>query len=204
MARPRKRHKTRNPTLKVSRKNANKHFKKVSIKGNSVIAANWDKKATLRQNYQRMGLMTSLNGIAGGTEKLYPEEAQKIDMEEIKKTLGPEEGIIERDEKGNVISVIIGKSREEEEEEVFDTEIDPVPAKTNIIRALEAQAANVCKREKYQSEGEKQFLEELIQKYGNNYDAMFRDIKLNIYQHTAAQLRNKCQKYLKSRQNKII
>jgi len=143
--------------------------------------------------------MTSLNGVSGGVEKLYPDEAQEIDIEEIKKSLGPEEGIIERDEKGNVIDVIIGRSREEEEEEVFDTEIDPVPAKTDIIKALEAQATKVFgKYEKYQSEGEKQFIEELIQKYGDDYDAMFRDIKLNIYQHTAAQLKKKCQRYLKT------
>ncbi|CAB4417583.1 hypothetical protein RhiirA5_310274 [Rhizophagus irregularis] len=201
MARPRKQRKIRNPSLKVSRKNANKHFKRVPIKGNSIIAANWDKKATLRQNYHRMGLMTSLNGVSGGVEKLYPDKAQEIDLEVIKKSLGPEEGIIERDEKGNVINVTIGRSREEEEEEVFDTEIDPVPAKTDIIKALEAQAASVfSKHESYQSNGEKQFIEELIQKYGDDYDAMFRDIKLNIYQHTAAQLRKKCQRYLKNKQ----
>jgi nucleolar protein 16 len=66
---------------------------------------------------------------------------------------------------------------------------------------LEAQAANVFgKHESYQSEGEKRFIEELIQKYGDDYDAMFRDIKLNIYQHTVAQLRKKCQRYLKNKQ----
>src|SRR5438046_2864721 len=95
MARPRKRRKLRNPSIKVSRKNANKHFKKV-----------------------------------------YHDEAQEIDIEEIKKSLGTEEGIIERDEKGNVIDVIIGRSREEEEEEVFDTEIGPAPAKTDIIKGM--------------------------------------------------------------------
>ncbi|RIA96622.1 ribosome biogenesis protein Nop16 [Glomus cerebriforme] len=200
MARPRKRRKIRNPSLKVSRKNANKHFKKFSIKGNSIVAANWDKKATLRQNYQRMGLMTSLNGVSGGVEKLYPNEDQDIDIEEIKKTLGPEEGIIERDEKGNVINVVIGRSREEEEEEVFDTKIDPIPAKTDIVKALEAQAMNAYKYEVHQPEGEKRFIEELIQKYGDDYDAMFRDMRLNIYQHTAAQLKKKCQKYLKNKQ----
>jgi nucleolar protein 16 len=62
---------------------------------------------------------------------------------------------------------------------------------------LEAQAVKICSHESHQSEGEKRFIEELIQKYDNDYDAMFKDIKLNIYQHTAAQLRRKCQKYLK-------
>ena len=62
---------------------------------------------------------------------------------------------------------------------------------------MEAQASNVCKQEVHQSEGEKRFIEELLQKYGDDYDAMFKDIKLNTYQHTAAQLRKKCQKYLK-------
>ncbi|CAG8500037.1 7886_t:CDS:2 [Acaulospora morrowiae] len=195
MARPRKRNKIRNPSLKISRKNANKHFKKFRVKGNALIADNWDNKATLRQNYQRLGLMTSLNGVSGGVEKLYPEEPPLVlDKEELKKTLGPDEGIIERDEQGNVINVIIGKGHEEE-----DTEIKPAPAKTDVVKALEEQASKVYKHEKYQSEGEKRFCEELISKYGDDYQSMFRDIKLNVYQHTEAQLKKKCEKYLKER-----
>lgn len=40
-------------------------------------------------------------------------------------------------------------------------------------------------------EGEAEFLVRAFKKYGHDYDAMASDIKLNAYQHTAAQLRRK-------------
>ncbi|CAG8575723.1 1366_t:CDS:2 [Acaulospora colombiana] len=145
-------------------------------------------------SYRRLGLMTSLNGISGGVEKLYPEEpTPALDVVESRKTLDPDEGIIERDEQGNVINVIIRKNHEE------DTKVLPTPAKTEVVRALEIQAAEVYTHERRQSEGERRLCEELINKYGNDYQSMSRDIKINTYQHTAAQLKKKCEKYLKER-----
>lgn len=76
--------------------------------------------------------MNNLNGVSGGVEKLYPEDPQPIDKEELKRALGPDEGIIERDEQGNVINVIIGK--ELDEEEIFDKVIPPAPAKTDFVK----------------------------------------------------------------------
>ncbi|KAG9284649.1 hypothetical protein G9A89_004691 [Geosiphon pyriformis] len=205
MARPSQRKKTRNPASKVTRKTANKHFKKFVVTGNYIIAKNWDKKATLQQNYARIGLMTSLNGVKGGVEKLYPRSVSTTDdtlsqqkVELLRKVLGPNEGIIQRDQDGNVINVIIGRTREEEEEEVFDQVMEPTPAKTDVVKALELQAQNFGKPETHQAEGEKAFARKCIAKYGDDYQAMFRDIKLNTYQHTATQLRKKCEKYLKS------
>ena len=57
-------------------------------------------------------------------------------METLKTILGPDAGIIERDEEGNVINVILGKSKEELEEDVFDKEVEPAPAKTDIVRGM--------------------------------------------------------------------
>ncbi|RHZ88456.1 hypothetical protein Glove_22g99 [Diversispora epigaea] len=198
MARPRKRTKIRNPSLKNTRKTSNRHFKRFRVKGDPIIATNWDNKATLRQNYQRLGLVNNLNGVSGGIEKLEPEDPQPIDKEELQKTLGPDEGIIERDEQGNVINVIIGKGLDDEE--VFDAVIPPTPAKTDVVKALEKQAANVYKRERYQSEGDKLFCKEMINKYGDDYHAMFKDIKLNIYQLTETQLKKKCERYLNEKE----
>ena len=66
--------------------------------------------------------------------------------------------------------------------------------------ALEEQAANALKVERHQTQYEEQWVVDLIRKHGDDYDAMFWDKKLNSYQQTASQLRNKCQKYLKSQQ----
>ncbi|CAG8809206.1 9612_t:CDS:1, partial [Dentiscutata erythropus] len=56
---------------------------------------------------------------------------------------------------------------------------------------LEAQASIVHKKEHHLSENERRMVEKLINKYGEDYESMFRDIKLNVYQHTAAQLKKK-------------
>ncbi|RUS30305.1 ribosome biogenesis protein Nop16-domain-containing protein [Jimgerdemannia flammicorona] len=228
MARPRARRTTRNPGAKVSRRTANKHMKRVNIVSNEIIAKAWDKKKTLRQkydlfcyplsflnnqtltllpalhpSYERLGLMTTLNGNTGGreakttTEPLEePTEADmEADMEELEDLLGPNEGIIQRDEQGNVVRVIVG--REKTFEEVVEQEIKPVKAKTDVVKALEARAANGCKLERHQSEFEVSWVQKLIDKHGDDYEAMFWDKKLNVYQQTTAQLKKKVVMYLK-------
>ncbi|KAJ3417487.1 hypothetical protein HDV05_003351 [Chytridiales sp. JEL 0842] len=65
MVRPSKRRKVKNPSAKTSRKAKNPY--NISFAGvHPLVKANWDKKLTLRQNYERMGLISALNGKAGG------------------------------------------------------------------------------------------------------------------------------------------
>ncbi|CAJ0766545.1 21752_t:CDS:2, partial [Entrophospora sp. SA101] len=107
----------------------------------------------------------------------YNSSGSLLNIEELKKVLGPNVGIIERDDEGNIVNVIIGE--DEDENEVFDKKIQPEPAKTEIVKALEEEASKVFKHEKYQSEGEIEFVKKMIERYGEDYDAMFKDIKLN-------------------------
>ncbi|KAI8917322.1 ribosome biogenesis protein Nop16 [Entophlyctis helioformis] len=66
MARPRVRRKTRNPNSKTTRKQRNPY--NVSFSGvHPLVQKTWDVTKTLRQNYKAMGLVSSLNGVAGGT-----------------------------------------------------------------------------------------------------------------------------------------
>ncbi|KAG5463450.1 MAG: ribosome biogenesis protein Nop16, partial [Olpidium bornovanus] len=67
MARPRGRKKVKNPSSKVSRK-VNKRRKRVTIKSDPLVAAAWDRKLTLCQNYARLGLVSRANFAAGGVE----------------------------------------------------------------------------------------------------------------------------------------
>ncbi|GAA5816416.1 hypothetical protein MFLAVUS_009945 [Mucor flavus] len=197
-------------TNKNTRRIADRHRKRVTIHGNSIIKANWNKKLTLRQNYEKLGLLTSLNGQTGGKEKNLPDskmvesedtepkelkELTEEDIEEIKKTLGPGEGLIQRDDDGNIIRVIYGE--EKTHDEILDAEVPAVEAKTDVVRALEAQAANAFHREKFASEFELDWIQKLINKHGDDYKAMFWDKELNVYQQTAAQLKKKCEKYIK-------
>ncbi|KAL0082443.1 ribosome biogenesis protein Nop16 [Phycomyces blakesleeanus] len=216
MATPQKRRSARAGT-KLTRRTANKHSKRVVIRGNQIIKANWNKEQTLRQNYARLGLLTSLNGSSGGREILNPptnpeqlgenggqgvngeqeelKELTEADIERLKKTLKPGEGLIQRDDDGNVLRVIVGEKKTHDE--ILEEEFEPVEAKTDVVRALEQQAANVLKRDRHQTELEKDWVGQLIDKHGDDYEAMFWDKKLNIYQQTTSHLRKKCQKYIK-------
>jgi nucleolar protein 16 len=164
----------------------------------------------LLYSYEKLGLLTSLNGQTGGKEKMMPDkkmeatedsepkelkELTDADIDEIKKSLGPGEGLIQRDDEGNVVRIIIGEERTHND--ILDAEVAPVEAKTDVVRALEAQAANAHKNIKYQSEYELDWVQKLINKHGDDYKAMFWDKELNIYQQTAAQLKRKCEKHLK-------
>ncbi|KAI8090072.1 ribosome biogenesis protein Nop16 [Gilbertella persicaria] len=197
-------------TNKNTRRTADRHKKRVTIHGNPIIKKNWDKKLTLKQNYAKLGLLTSLNGETGGKEKILPDEKQaeteetepkelkdltEEEIEELKKTLNPGEGLIQRDEEGNVVRIIVGEKKTHDE--ILDAEVAPVEAKTDVVRQLEAHAANAVHHEKYQSEYELDWVQKLINKHGDDYKAMFWDKELNIYQQTAAQLKKKCQAYLK-------
>ncbi|XP_028390832.1 nucleolar protein 16-like [Dendronephthya gigantea] len=72
--------------------------------------------------------------------------------------------------------------------------------RSSVVKELEEEASHGIKKEKHISPGETKFLWELIQDYGDNYEAMRRD-KRNYYQHTAKQLRRKCTKFLNSTQD---
>lgn len=121
-------------------------------------------------------------------------ELTEEDVEKLKKTLGPGEGIIQRDDEGNVVRVIVGEAKSHDE--ILDAEVAPVEAKTDVVRQLEEQAANGFRREKYQSEYETSWIEKLIEKHGDDYKAMFWDKELNTNQLTATQLKKKCQKHI--------
>ncbi|CAO3650438.1 unnamed protein product [Cunninghamella blakesleeana] len=215
MVTPRKR-RTQKSGKKNTRHNASKRMK-VSFKGNAFIKANWDKKQTLTQNYRRLGLLTSLNGkAAGGTEKLYPEEQPMIEdqdgeerepidisklseeeIEELRKTLRPDEGLIQRDDEGNIIKIITGI--QQTHDDILDAPIVPVEAKTDFVRQLEEQASNVHVGTRYTADGESRWLEKLIEKHDDDYNAMFWDKELNVNQLTANQLKKRIKNYLKNK-----
>jgi hypothetical protein len=65
MARPRQRKITKNPSRKVSLKKKNP--KKTSFgQTHPVLRKYWDKKKTLKQNYEAVGLISHLRGNSGG------------------------------------------------------------------------------------------------------------------------------------------
>lgn len=163
MVNPRQRRKQKNPQLKKRRKATSQSTRKYSVTGHDLIAKNWDKKLTLRQNYARLGLMASLNPTTGGSEKRYPSIREQTEQGEISSLINTAstnslprssnymakpptpahlkrlaaalprtQGIIQRDEQGRVINVILGGLKtesmgddlEEEQDEQDDMSVD--------------------------------------------------------------------------------
>eukprot|EP00123_Amoebidium_parasiticum_P009902 comp19772_c0_seq1/m.23678 comp19772_c0_seq1/g.23678 ORF comp19772_c0_seq1/g.23678 comp19772_c0_seq1/m.23678 type:complete len:179 (-) comp19772_c0_seq1:383-919(-) len=67
---------------------------------------------------------------------------------------------------------------------------------TPLVKELEEVAKQEYKKPQYIPEGEAELVRKLIKKHGTDYKAMSRDIKLNTYQHTAKQLKKKCENFL--------
>ncbi|KAI8334330.1 ribosome biogenesis protein Nop16 [Chlamydoabsidia padenii] len=213
MVTPRQR-RTQKSGKKNTRRTADKR-RKITFKGNEYVKANWNKKETLIQNYRRLGLLTNLNGkSAGGVEVFYPEkktepieqdedmtptdlkELTEADIEQLKKTLRPDEGLIQRDDEGNIIQIITGERPSHND--ILDAPIVPVEAKTDFVRGLEAQANVVRKGDRHVASSEQKWLEQLTEKHGDDYQAMFWDQKLNTNQLTVAQIKKRFKNYEKT------
>lgn len=66
---------------------------------------------------------------------------------------------------------------------------------TEVVKSLIAEAkAPVVKKPRHQSEREVEWLTRLVQKHGDDYQAMARDHKLNPFQQTAADIRRRAEK----------
>ncbi|KAJ1918483.1 Nucleolar protein 16 [Mycoemilia scoparia] len=232
MANPRARKKLKNPKLRTSRRRKNP-LKKANFKGHPLFKDQWDPKETLAKNYRRLGLVSKMNGIAGGIEKdlfntnsagegdednLTAEELERrkkladsnLTDAEIRSLLPEGYALIERDDKGNIVNIVMQEGDDDEnDEEVLNKENDPldsdyelpvVKPKTAATQALEDLANSMEKKKRWMSIGERRILQEFIEKHGDDYDAMFWDKKLNIQQYTAKQLKNRITKYLKEKE----
>ncbi|KAJ3322464.1 Nucleolar protein 16 [Boothiomyces sp. JEL0866] len=201
----------RNPNKKVSRSQKNKN--KVSFDGaHPLIQQTWDKKKTLLQNYEEMGLVVKLNGVSGGTGREAAHRAQEMQkLEELKDKVewrklddmpakpnpapskeeengifAPIEGHIKTDSRATLIGQKVNLKAPQANES----------KQTKIIEQLEEESKLTAPVIRHQSEQEAYVFEQLLRKHGDNYEAMAKDIKLNKYQLTAGQLKKKMRKVI--------
>lgn len=231
--------------------------------GNGTIAKNWNKNETMTQNYRRMGLVSRLNAVTGGTEK-FAESAeiqdkdalavlggmplqnnkkyssgskqQKVDPLSISTPTDSSaivsEVQVERDNDGNIVRIVRttmtrnGKIRKQrnnplndplveldsdytddeeqqqnedkketgEEEKEWGGIEDDKP--TEVVKALEAEAANAAPpRPRKQSQREVEWLTRLIEKHGDDTEAMAKDLKLNVMQQTEVDIARRLRKW---------
>ncbi|POS85413.1 hypothetical protein EPUL_003069 [Erysiphe pulchra] len=211
-----KKRRSSNPKIRLKPKS-----KKLNILGNSIIAANWDHKKTLSQNYRQLGLTSRLNSTTGGVEKLRPgTQSHSSTISKLKisnsipKNIEPSEARVERDPlSGKILRVIHEKSKsnplkdlissdDEFEEEKrnkshsLKSNFENSITKNNVIRQLEEQASCVPEKKVRQpSEREQVWIQSLIARYGDDFEKMARDSKLNPMQQTSADIRRRIEKW---------
>lgn len=180
-----------------------------------------NKKETLSQNYRRLGLSAKLGKATGGTDRTSanasgPTAAQ--DPLAVTPTSGA--GVagsirsvrVERDADGKIVRVFhranplndplndieAGSDDGEEgwggveEEDEEDEEGKGGNKETRVVDLLEVEANRPTEKYKrHQSEREREWIERLVAKHGDNTAAMARDHRLNPMQQTEASLKKK-------------
>ncbi|RLV87246.1 Nucleolar protein 16 [Meyerozyma sp. JA9] len=175
---------------------------KINIHSNPIIAANWDKSLTLQQNYKRLGLRAKLGTMAGGQERPVIKASEKqeehhVPVSEIENTTDPskipegEARLIRDPETNEVTQVIYGTMKAKSTEDT--------PEVSTVVKQLEETAKKNAKikKERKPSEQESQWLQQLYEKYGDDYEKMKWDKKLNVYQQSAGDLRRRITQWKK-------
>ncbi|KAK9469058.1 ribosome biogenesis protein Nop16 [Lipomyces arxii] len=195
----RRRRKQKSGTPKVTRRLKDKQ-RKVRIKSNAIIAANWDEKLTLTQNYKKLGLTSRLSRPSGGVQKdlTGAETPKKALQTENIGSRGLSEARIFRDPETGEVQRIEHVVRTEFDnlEPVFES--DTGSEATEVIKQLEEFAARGEKTApRTQSEREGAWVGDLIAKHGDDYERMARDQKLNIWQQSVGDIRRRVEKWKK-------
>ncbi|MCJ1390572.1 Nucleolar protein 16 [Xylographa bjoerkii] len=186
--------------------------KRLNVLGNALVAANWDQRLTLSQNYHQLGLTSKLNARTGGVEKLgsqaednrKPAVQAKDRLSVVSKpptSITPSEARIERDPlTGAILRVFHPQTTtssplDDPLNEIFeadDEDSPPIHLVRGIIPELEEQASmEMKKRPRSQSKREEDWISELVNKHGNDLRRMMRDRKLNPYQQSEGDLRRR-------------
>ena len=161
-----------------------------------------------------------MNSATGGIEKLRPGKESKTSTinklaiaNAFPTTIAPTEARVERDpETGKILRVIHATSSRpnplndplnsdsEEDGDVNAEEFDGLDGEgreqNDVIRRLEEQAARQPeKKERSQSEREKEWIERLVGRWGEDYAKMARDRKLNPMQQTEKDIARRVSKW---------
>jgi len=204
MGRELQKKKNRSSIAKVKHRPKSKKLQ--NIRGNAVVAANWDRKLSLSQNYQQLGLAAKLQGRTGGTETNVAANAKPTGGRDgllisSKKpvVLDPQLASVVRDPKTGAILEVLDQGGARRENPLNDPlndlendgEVEAIDG-TGIMPQLEEMAANSAgPKVRKQSNLEQEWIERLVAKYGEDYSAMSRDSKLNVRQQTQGDIRKR-------------
>ncbi len=211
MARPRVRRKTKNPSSKVSKKQKNPYD--ISFHGvHPLIKKNWNKDLTLKQNYTHLGLISVVNGQAGGKgpestayyselkNKLSDKVDEELEWRVLSEVSSADPSSQKINQKTSLMEIEPPKFIDDRVtaigsklnlKKLRDFRLDISTTSTDIVQMLEKEASQSIKMIRSVSNQEELFLTQLENKYGDNYERMSLDKKLNPYLLTPGQLRKK-------------
>ncbi|KAK1760671.1 nucleolar protein 16 [Echria macrotheca] len=178
--------------------------------GNGIIARNWDKKATLSQNYTRFGLVAKLGAPPSSSSSSStplshtPTDRGLLSINEVKVERDPATGRIlkvlsDPNPLGDPLNDIPSSSEtsdiEDDGEEWAGLEDGRKKRKPIVVQELEREAARPTEpKKRHQSEREVEWLRDLVGRHGEDVEGMARDRKLNPMQQTAADIRRRLRK----------
>lgn len=181
-----------------------------------------NKKETLSQNYRRLGLTAKLGKATGGIENLASAKTPTPTQDPLAVT--PASGMrgavssvrVERDADGNIVRVLrkenplndpLNDLDSDEDEEGSpaaaataaaheDGEEEERERETKVVDLLERQAnAPTEKHIRHMSAREREWVERLVAKHGDDTAAMARDFKLNPMQQTEGDIKRRLKSY---------
>lgn len=198
MVRPCKRRKVRNPSGKVTRR-AHKNIVKRTIVHDATVGRFWDDQKTIEQNFAAVGLASKVNAdLASGQVK---HKLAEWESERFNKLVAKGEENMKREaELGAEASLLRPMLDEQDifarlEEMFYQKEQDDEPSeeedlvKKTVIGELEMRSAQVAPRKPARlSAFEREYIERLVAKHGDNYKMMALDHRTNSRQLTAREL----------------
>ncbi|KZV93352.1 hypothetical protein EXIGLDRAFT_768128 [Exidia glandulosa HHB12029] len=190
MANPRQRRKRHGQAKVKSSRRQQKNLKKMPpIRGPKALQDSWDNDKTVRQNYAALGLVESFSVTR--TSATAP-QTQAGTSTGTAGPLAPGRGRIIRDADGNVVGVELPQEPDADDapEPSTVTAASSGGGDANpVVRALEQLAATSAPKSRHASRGEVALMKELQKTYGDDYSAMAKDRRRNVWQRTAGELR---------------
>ncbi|KAK4779820.1 hypothetical protein SAY87_015926 [Trapa incisa] len=143
----------------------------------SVSGVKWDEKGTVIRNYKSFGVVSNPNllGIRSRTSHI-------IQNDELQVPPPPPEPSDEADDDRNLEFVPIDSGSDLEEDDLKSA----LGKKRRDGKSAPLQPLTAMQRV---------HIGQLIEKHGNDYQAMFMDIKLNTMQHSIATLKKLCERF---------
>ncbi|XP_072993887.1 uncharacterized protein [Typha latifolia] len=177
MGRSRRKYKNSRPKVRVGlpRKNPGVFKPAVTIPPSLAAAVaeedakGWDAKGSVIRNYRAFGVVSNPNflGVRARTPQIVQSSSLQVPEREVAPVSEFDPIDSGSDLENDDLKYVLGKKRR-------DGKSAPLPPLTTMQRA---------------------HIGRLIEKHGEDYEAMFRDTKLNSMQHSVAILKKLCQRY---------